>query len=155
MDQWINYNWFRYWFITCSVPSHHHDNLNQWHCKLDHREQNKILSLHYMYLETVLDILKVLLAQLLIFGIFSISLYFIQKETCQNLCSWLVGIFTMGCWAVGYVSCKMAAILFRPQWVKAADDDAGKLQSVFLKRLYLLHICIFSFFLFNASLTNI
>ena len=39
--------------------------------------------------------------------------------------------------------------------VKAADDDAGKLQSVFLKRLYLLHICIFSFFLFNASLTTI
>ena len=38
---------------------------------------------------------------------------------------------------------------------KAADDDAGKLQSVFLKRLYLLHICIFSFFLFNASLTTI
>ena len=26
---------------------------------------------------------------------------------------------------------------------KAADDDAGKLQSVLLKRLYLLHICIF------------
>ena len=43
----------------------------------------------------------------------------------------------------------------RDQWVKAADDDAGKLQSVFLKRLYLLHICIFSFFLFNASLTTI
>ena len=40
-------------------------------------------------------------------------------------------------------------------YVKAADDDAGKLQSVFLKRLYLLHICIFSFFLFNASLTTI
>ena len=39
--------------------------------------------------------------------------------------------------------------------VKAADDDAGKLQPVFLKRLYLLHICIFSFFLFNASLTTI
>ena len=39
--------------------------------------------------------------------------------------------------------------------VKAADDDAGKLQSVFLKRLYLLHICIFSFFLFNESLTTI
>ena len=39
--------------------------------------------------------------------------------------------------------------------VKAADDDAGKLQPVFLKRLYLLHICIFSFFLFTASLTTI
>ena len=39
--------------------------------------------------------------------------------------------------------------------VKAADDDAGKPQPVFLKRLYLLHICIFSFFLFNASLTTI
>ena len=41
------------------------------------------------------------------------------------------------------------------QRLKAADDDAGKLQPVFLKRLYLLHICIFSFFLFNASLTTI
>ena len=40
-------------------------------------------------------------------------------------------------------------------WLKAADDDAGKLQPLFLKRLYLLHICIFSFFLFNASLTTI
>ena len=39
--------------------------------------------------------------------------------------------------------------------IKAADDDAGKLQPVFLKGLYLLHICIFSFFLFNASLTTI
>ena len=39
--------------------------------------------------------------------------------------------------------------------IKAADDDAGKLQPVFLKRLYLLHICIFSFFLFTASLTTI
>ena len=39
--------------------------------------------------------------------------------------------------------------------VKAADDNAGKLQPVFLKRLYLLHICIFSFLLFNASLTTI
>ena len=39
--------------------------------------------------------------------------------------------------------------------LKAADDDAGKLQPVFLKRLYLLHICIFSFFLFTASLTTI
>ena len=39
--------------------------------------------------------------------------------------------------------------------LKAADDDAGKLQPVFLKRLYLLHICIFSFVLFNASLTTI
>ena len=29
---------------------------------------------------------------------------------------------------------------------KAADDDPGNLQPVFLKRLYLLHICIFSFF---------
>ena len=38
---------------------------------------------------------------------------------------------------------------------KAADDDAGKLQPVFLKRLYLLHICIFSFFLFTASLSTI
>ena len=38
---------------------------------------------------------------------------------------------------------------------KAADDDAGKLQPVFLKRLYLLHICIFSLFLFTASLTTI
>ena len=38
---------------------------------------------------------------------------------------------------------------------KAADDDAGNLQPVFLKRLYLLHICIFSFFLFNTSLTTI
>ena len=41
------------------------------------------------------------------------------------------------------------------QYIKAADDDAGKLLPVFLKRLYLLHICIFSFFLFNASLTTI
>ena len=43
------------------------------------------------------------------------------------------------------------------QWlmIKAADDDAGKLQPVFLKRLYLLHICIFSFFRFTASLTTI
>ena len=39
--------------------------------------------------------------------------------------------------------------------IKAADDDAGKLRPVFLKRLYLLHICIFSFFLFNAGLTTI
>ena len=39
--------------------------------------------------------------------------------------------------------------------IKAADDDAGNLQPVFLKRLYLLHICIFSFFLFNTSLTTI
>ena len=38
---------------------------------------------------------------------------------------------------------------------KAADDDAGNLQPVFLKRLYLFHICIFSFFLFNTSLTTI
>ena len=38
---------------------------------------------------------------------------------------------------------------------KAADDDAGNRQPVFLKRLYLLHICIFSFFLFNTSLTTI
>ena len=41
------------------------------------------------------------------------------------------------------------------QRLKAADDDAGNLQPVFLKRLYLLHICIFSFFLFNTSLTTI
>ena len=40
-------------------------------------------------------------------------------------------------------------------WIKAADDDAGNLQPVFLKRLYLLQICIFSFFLFNTSLTTI
>ena len=39
--------------------------------------------------------------------------------------------------------------------LKAADDDAGNLQSVFLKRLYLFHICIFSFFLFNTILTII
>ena len=39
--------------------------------------------------------------------------------------------------------------------IKAADDDAGNLQPVFLKRLYLLHICIFSFFLFNTSLITI
>ena len=39
--------------------------------------------------------------------------------------------------------------------LKAADDDAGNLQPVFLKRLYLLRICIFSFFLFNTSLTTI
>ena len=38
---------------------------------------------------------------------------------------------------------------------KATDDDAGNLQPVFLKRLYPLHICIFSFFLFNTSLTTI
>ena len=38
---------------------------------------------------------------------------------------------------------------------KAADDDAGYLQPVFFKMLYLLHICIFSFFLFNTSLTTI
>ena len=37
---------------------------------------------------------------------------------------------------------------------KAADDD-GNLQPVFLKRLYLLHICIFYFFIFNTSLTTI
>ena len=39
--------------------------------------------------------------------------------------------------------------------LNAADDDAGNMQPVFLKRLYLLHICIFSFFLFNTSLTTI
>ena len=57
----------------------------------------------------------------------------------------------------------MPGIIFRVKAIKldtnvglkAADDDAGKLQPVFLKRLYLLHICIFSFFLFNASLTTI
>ena len=38
-----------------------------------------------------------------------------------------------------------------PTDVKAADDDAGKLQPVFLKRLYLLHICIFSFFFFSTQ----
>ena len=37
---------------------------------------------------------------------------------------------------------------------KAADDDAGKLQPVFLKRLYLLHICIFSFFSFQRKFNN-
>ena len=38
--------------------------------------------------------------------------------------------------------------------LKAADDDAGKLQPVFLKRLYLLHICIFSFFSFQRKFNN-
>ena len=38
--------------------------------------------------------------------------------------------------------------------LKAADDDAGNLQSVFLKRLYLLHISIFSFFSFQHKFNN-
>ena len=44
----------------------------------------------------------------------------------------------------------------RADWgIKVADDDAGNLQSVFLKRLYLLRMCIFLFILFNTSLTII
>ena len=62
---------------------------------------------------------------------------------------------------IGYSECESTSavpatqLLLGTDVLKAADDDAGKLQPVFLKRLYLLHICIFSFFLFNASLTTI
>ena len=34
---------------------------------------------------------------------------------------------------------------------KATDDDAGNLQPVFLERLYLLQICIFSFIFFSTQ----
>ena len=44
--------------------------------------------------------------------------------------------------------------LFRYFNIKAADDDPGKLLPVFLKRLYLLHICIFSFFSFQRQFNN-
>ena len=49
-----------------------------------------------------------------------------------------------------HLSCTNPLICF----LKAADDDAGKLQPVFLKRLYLLHICIFSFFSFHRKFNN-
>ena len=55
------------------------------------------------------------------------------------------------------ITCAISVLRNDRKWkyFKAADDDAGNLQPVFLKRLYLLHICIFSFFLFNTSLTTI
>ena len=60
-----------------------------------------------------------------------------------------------GCFKNAYELLNLRALKILFLHVKAADDDAGKPQPVFLKRLYLLHICIFSFFLFNASLTTI